>query len=196
MKYGPTTATILLVSSILASGSGCQVLGIPSYRSDSSSGMQAAYSTGAAVVPGCETGQFEEGTGCEPGIIPPLPGCFASLHAKKEAWKAERNLPEPAPYPRFHPLPTRPMFSPKPLTASSFGPPPDFSSDFPMAPSVQYGRIPQSAFSPETQPHDVPGMPMPVGPPSPTVAPPPNMPSRLPLEPTRELLPAPAPERT
>lgn len=63
---------------------GCSLLGVPSQR----------YSD----------------TGCQPscpsGPVPalPLPGCLAEWHAEKE-------LPKAPAFPRFHPVPTRPMFS-------------------------------------------------------------------------------------
>lgn len=49
------------------------------------------------------------------GLLPPIPVpmCFANWKAKRELEKA---LPVAPDYPRFHPLPTRPMFAPKPGT--------------------------------------------------------------------------------
>lgn len=64
--------------------SGCNLLGIPSYRAHETS---------------CSTA-------CTPGPLPPLPGCLAK-------WQAEKELPVAPEYPRFHPLPTRPMFAPQ-----------------------------------------------------------------------------------
>ncbi len=97
---------ILVLFWTLTSGSGCQVLNIPSYRADSCSSA-ASYSPAEVVGPNAA---------CPPGFLPPLP---AWIHAGVPVpgwwaeWKAKKDLPEPAPYPRFQPLPTRPMFSPQ-----------------------------------------------------------------------------------
>ena len=46
----------------------------------------------------------------------PMPGWFAR-------WKAEKDLPKPPVAPRFHPLPTRPMFQPRPEIGLGLGAP-------------------------------------------------------------------------
>ena len=109
------SSPILLLFCWLTSGSGCAVLNIPSYRAD--------YCTpaGADCFDGGET--ISEASGmsgqtlannCEPGFLPPLPMWLnTGIPAPRcwAEWKANKDLPEPAPYPRFQPLPTRPMFS-------------------------------------------------------------------------------------
>ena len=100
----PSMLTILLVCGLLTSSAGCQCLGIPSYRADSggeplgNAGFDPQYDQYSPYD--CADAP------CPPGILPPPPGWLAK-------WKSRRDLPEPPPYPRFHPLPTRPMFSPK-----------------------------------------------------------------------------------
>ena len=66
--------------------SGCSLLGVPSQRYADSGCSQT----------------------CAGGPLPPLPGRLAE-------WQAQKELPVAPEYPRFHPLPTRPMFSPKNL---------------------------------------------------------------------------------
>lgn len=82
---------ILLVCGYLASGTGCHVLRIPSYRADPGCGDLAA------GYPGGEQS-------CAPTVLPPLPGWLAAWHEKKQT-------PQPPDFPRFQPLPTRPMFT-------------------------------------------------------------------------------------
>jgi hypothetical protein len=112
----PHKLVILLVFGLLTTSSGCQVLGIPSYRAD-----QADARWSPPVEPGgcLDTSWYpledhlgECPTGCSAGILPPLPHWLAERRAKSQ-------LPEPPAFPRFHPLPTRPMFSPVPLAASA-----------------------------------------------------------------------------
>lgn len=125
-----STRSILLVFGLLASGSGCHVLNIPSYRADAPNGIFGADGAGYSHA-GCEYGEsmgasdsaacITEGD-CPPGFFPPLgggahgglpvPACYAE-------WRAQKNLPEAAAYPRFHPLPTRPMFQPRPVSEVS-----------------------------------------------------------------------------
>ncbi len=117
---------ILLVCSLLASSPGCQVIGIPSYRLDGSTGYSADYAGNAAQGQSCFVGEASlecPSDECPPTVLPPLPGWLA-------AWKAKRDLPDPPAYPRFHPLPTRPMFEPSNshsgfATATHFGILPD-----------------------------------------------------------------------
>lgn len=105
----PHQIRILLFCAVLTMASGCQVLGIPSYRAD------------AGQVPGYQSPQMAcVGDSCSgvmmdehgemlgaPRVLPPLPGWLGRWHAKK-------NLPEAPDHPRFHPLPTRPLFNSTP----------------------------------------------------------------------------------
>ncbi len=128
MSIRTDSTLILLVFGIVTSGSGCQVLGIPSYRAENGTGSHLAGS-GIECLADAET--------CPPGIFPPLPtmshftpGCLAR-------WKAQRELPEPSAYPRFHPLPTRPMFSSGPNQIP-------FSADMGMpVQNTPYGQLPE-----------------------------------------------------
>ena len=90
-------AIILIVCLVMPIATGCQVLGIPSYRSD------------------CVGGQIDScQSSCPPTVLPPLPimpAWLSRFHRESQE--------EPPPYPRFHPLPTRPMFSPGPPNSSS-----------------------------------------------------------------------------
>ena len=87
--------SILLVCGVLATAPGCQVLGIPSYRADIVGGELADGSCG----------EFDMAC-ASPQPLPPLPGFFGR-------WQARRALPDPPEYPRFQPVPTRPMYSPR-----------------------------------------------------------------------------------
>lgn len=102
----PHQIRILLVSAVLTTASGCQVLGIPSYRADS--GHHLGYQPAEMMCVGdsCSeviASEHDEMLGA-PRVLPPLPGWLGRWHAKK-------NLPEAPDHPRFHPLPTRPLFS-------------------------------------------------------------------------------------
>lgn len=105
--------SIVLVCLMLASGSGCQVLGIPSYRADAPTGFSSVGSD-----TGFHAGQLASSpAACPPGILPPKPTWLC----QKPAWLQKlcdkhhkEDLPEAPEYPRFHPLPTRPMFAPRP----------------------------------------------------------------------------------
>ncbi len=112
---------------------GCQVIGIPSYRADDGCGYPVAdMSTSSCSVPGgfdSECAPFCESQ-CPPGIIPPLPvlpGWLAEWRMRRAEEKARPQAPE---YPRYHPLPTRPMFSPR-------------KPDLPTMPqqAVRYGQM-------------------------------------------------------
>ncbi len=121
-----TRVPILMVCLGLASATGCQVLGIPSYRADMGGTPVDPYTDGE--IPGGDIA-------CPPGVLPPMPGWLAAWHAKKE-------LPQPPAYPRFLPLPTRPMFSPRasdapiPMQGDAVGPM--------AAPRVHYGHWPSA----------------------------------------------------
>lgn len=93
--------SILLVCAMLATAPGCQVLGIPSCRVDGGDGR--------VVYDDFYEGPRNDGLdGSLPRPLPPLP----PLPGWLGRWKKQSDLPVPPPYPRFHPLPTRPMFSP------------------------------------------------------------------------------------
>jgi hypothetical protein len=124
MILRPPTILILLLFSLLTSGSGCQIMHIPSYRVGESleRGALCSGSDGVATANGEYPGDSVEG--CPPGFLPPAPVFLRQVPLWMHAgipvpawwaeWKAKRDLPEPAPYPRFQPLPTRPIFSPRP----------------------------------------------------------------------------------
>ena len=112
---------ILLVYALLATSTGCQMLGIPSYRADSGGlghhldAHLAEHSPAQMVCDGnsCYEVVMDESGGMgAPRVLPPLPGWLGRWHTKKD-------LPEAPEYPRFQPLPTRPMFSPAPGSAES-----------------------------------------------------------------------------
>ena len=84
IKKYTMASTALSMISLLA-GSGCSLFGIPSQRFGD---------VGCAAA-------------CDSGPLPPLPGKLAE-------WQAEKELPTAPAYPRFHPLPTRPMFASQP----------------------------------------------------------------------------------
>jgi hypothetical protein len=120
MTIRPPTALILLLFGLLTSGSGCQILHIPSYRvheMHESGERGVCYSEYGPEIPLDGESQGNATEACRPGLLPPTP---LWMHAGFPVprwwaeWKAKRNLPEPAPYPRFQPLPTRPIFSPRP----------------------------------------------------------------------------------
>ncbi len=95
-------ALVLTSGLLLTNGLGCALIEIPSYRlEDEASAYNCAQ-------------QAELCHGPLPHL--PLPGWLAR-------WKAEKDLPKPPDSPRFHPLPTRPMFRPAPATvdAGCFG---------------------------------------------------------------------------
>ena len=104
---------ILAASMILASSAGCQLLGIPSYRSD------------GPAVQQCQDD-------CPPGVLPPMPGWLAK-------WCHKEKVPQPPQHPRFQPLPTRPMFSSDPRRPEGLGRIPNTMQQHP---GPSYGRIP------------------------------------------------------
>ncbi len=95
---------MLLVASVACSG--CAMIQVPSYRLEECA---------------------EENYSSTPTLFPPvpMPGWLAR-------WKAEKHLPKPPASPRFHPLPTRPMFQP-PIQS-------EFSE--PGTAAVCYGKLP------------------------------------------------------
>jgi hypothetical protein len=122
-----TIRSILLVFGLLTSGSGCHVLNIPSYRADAPLGLCGEYPANYELGGG-ETGvptdlsgaaSYPPEVACPPGFFPhlrgwphvgfPVPSWWAE-------WKAKKDLPKPPPYPRFQPLPTRPVFQPRPVS--------------------------------------------------------------------------------
>lgn len=128
---------LLLLGGLFMGGSGCHVLGIPSYRADAGLG-----SAEGAVA--CSDAQCSD-VQCPPTVLPPLPGWLAARRAKKD-------LPQPAPYPRFHPLPTRPMFSP---AETNFGADwPGEAAGFGHWPSASEGGLPASVGAMTAMPRD------------------------------------------
>ncbi len=112
----------------LACQSGCAVLSIPSYRADSYAGGEhsmAESSSGTAVLDECDEARYE------PVFpVPALPAIPTPGFIKR--WKEHKNLPEGPKGLKFHPLPTRPMFQPKPGSA-------------PMNPDWDCAEIPSDA---------------------------------------------------
>ncbi|MEO8271907.1 MAG: hypothetical protein ABI557_19445, partial [Aureliella sp.] len=137
-----TTRPILLVLGMLASGSGCHVLNIPSYRADSQCGLPGHFAADYNYVH-CEFCEPDSAGYATDGVYPPgllhsmggMMHCGLPVPTWYAEWKAKRDLPEPAPYPRFHPLPTRPMFQSRPVSAED----PWNASSLAPAP---YGQIP------------------------------------------------------
>ena len=103
-------ATRAVLSVALALNCGCAMIHIPSYRLEECAAEN--YSSTPALLPPV-----------------PMPGWLAR-------WKAEKHLPKPPESPRFHPVPTRPMFQP-PVSNQFSG---EASED------VCFGKLP----SPET----------------------------------------------
>lgn len=106
LKFPPTIKSSLAVRHVifaaffvaLGSSGGCAMIQIPSYRLEECAAEE--YSSTPALMPPL-----------------PMPGWLAR-------WKAEKDLPKPPASPRFHPLPTRPMFQPQTtpnLAADGFG---------------------------------------------------------------------------
>lgn len=121
-----TPRSILLVFGLITSG--CHVLSIPAYPMDGL-GAQAASDA-------CDDS-------CPPDWLSPLPRReFVGWPVPKwwADWKARKDLPEPPAYPRFHPLPTRPMFQPRPVSGNNHWggspPPPPYGK----LPDTQMGR--------------------------------------------------------
>ena len=113
-----------LVASLILCGTGCQVLAIPSYRHDSPGDWAGYADQGRAFAAESDSAALQ----CAPyedlasemcdttervSLIPPIP-IPACLGTRWSAWKAKRAIPPGPDRPRFLPLPTRPMFEPRP----------------------------------------------------------------------------------
>jgi len=105
VRSAPFALNITLLVALVAS-SGCAMVQIPSYRLEECAAEN--YSSTPALMP-----------------LVPMPGWLAR-------WKAEKHLPKPPESPRFHPLPTRPMFQPPASAQFSGG----------AAEAVCYGKLP------------------------------------------------------
>ncbi len=123
----PTATRVLGVLLALAC-SGCHVLRIPSYRSDSSPDGYSTYSS--ATLSGSDALCSDSDAVCPPGILPPLPHWLAKWRHQEE------ELPKPPDSPRFHGLPTRPMFSQRKIS--------DYSIPDELASPPTYGELPAS----------------------------------------------------
>ena len=157
--------SILLVFWLLASGSGCRVLSIPvnpasgldAHLVGSGCAGGACGTEGLQGVPtrsveplyeGILTRSVEPHYGAWDGSCPPdwlssLPHReFVGWPVPKRwaDWKAKRDLPEPPPYPRFQPLPTRPMFQPRPSLDTNTGDDDHWGGRSPAP--TQYGHLP------------------------------------------------------
>ncbi|MCA9133238.1 MAG: hypothetical protein KDA45_08785, partial [Planctomycetales bacterium] len=90
MRQPTAIFTILLVLGVLTSGSGCQVLGIPSCRYAAPGGLDEA----GICTEECSSQAYDaEVTACPTGFLPPLPAWLSCWRTKQEA--------SPPPYPRF-----------------------------------------------------------------------------------------------
>lgn len=115
---------IVLVCLIFSTCTGCHVLGIPSYRSGGGEQFPLGHGCGDNYdeCSGSSCGSISLDGNCDTelrtGLLPPIPMpmWFANWKAKREFKKALPDAPE---FPRFHPLPTRPMFSPRPGTPTN-----------------------------------------------------------------------------
>ena len=105
-----TFCSALVFSIAMVLSSGCAIVQIPSYRLEECA--TESYSSPPIVLPTMPT--------------VPMPGWLSR-------WKAEKDLPRPPAAPRFHPLPTRPMFQPQPKTHFGVGAPGE---------SACYGTLP------------------------------------------------------
>jgi len=141
---------ILLLFCWLTSGSGCAVLNIPSYRADSCGPAECATSNFAGSAAASGNSGIPVDDNCPAGFLPPLPVWLHSgipVPGWWVAWKAKKDLPEPAPFPRFQPLPTRPMFSPQgqDVTLQTFdgqGGEMWQTGSIPQTPAPGYGQLP------------------------------------------------------
>ncbi len=147
-----TIRCILLVLGLLTSG--CHVLSIPSTPLD---GLDADRLGGYGASDGCcsevvgdfsYAGVAESGQACDDGCpadwLSPLPQRHLvawPVPKRLAEWRARRDLPEPPAYPRFHPLPTRPMFQPPAAPGAIL-----WNGDL-SAPS--YGKLPNSLQGPD-----------------------------------------------
>ncbi len=87
-RLSQIAVSMALLAAVLVT-SGCAMVQIPSYRLEECAAEE--YSTAPTILPPL-----------------PMPGWLAR-------WKADKDLPKPPESPRFHPLPTRPMFQPQPM---------------------------------------------------------------------------------
>ena len=114
-----TIRSTLLVLGLLTSG--CRVLSIPTYPLDAPSvyaaGDGCCGETGGDFSYAGVTGDGQAYVdGCPADWLSPLPQRHSvawPVPKRWADWKARRDLPEPPAYPRFHSLPTRPMFQPQ-----------------------------------------------------------------------------------
>lgn len=129
-----------MLVALMAITSGCAVVQIPSYRLEECAAE--SYASPPVILPSM------------PAM--PMPGWLAR-------WKAEKDLPKPPEAPRFHPLPTRPMFQPRP--ANDFVGAPGESACYGLLPDAQSWNgveaVPPHFPSPATPP---PQLPTPAGP--------------------------------
>lgn len=96
---------------------GCAALSIPSYRLNESAGYGHYDELANCDSTECEQAiadhQSSMASECdEPSYSPMLPALPTPKFVKR--WKEQRNLPDGPKGVKFHPLPTRPMFRPKP----------------------------------------------------------------------------------
>jgi|LakMenE01Jun11ns_1017448.scaffolds.fasta_scaffold9946472_3 hypothetical protein len=112
----------VLIASALLILSGCQALSIPSYRSDVCQHKVAGNPYGQTSGESCDSADCDSqecqadgtpdagyGQPCDYAPVFPLPACLARYREREK-------LPEGPDRIRFHPLPTRPMFQPRPST--------------------------------------------------------------------------------
>ncbi len=92
---------LTLVAACLPIVTGCRILGIPSDRY-----QDANWTVTPEAVGGCHPADSY-------GPLPPA-NCVPGWLAR---WRAQKDLPEAPNYPRYHPLPTRPMFAPSPFAS-------------------------------------------------------------------------------
>lgn len=130
-----TTRSILLVFGILTSGSGCHVLSIPVNQAGGGCGVESCAVEIRQAIPtrSAEPHYYSAGDTLD-GSCLPVPKWWAD-------WRAKKDLPEPPPYPRFHPLPSRPMFQPQSGLSSNFEGSDDWGNSSPTPP---YGQLPDT----------------------------------------------------
>ena len=113
-----TFCSALVLAFTLALNSGCTIVQIPSYRLEECAAESC--SSPPIVLPTMPT--------------VPMPGWLAR-------WKAEKDLPKPPAAPRFHPLPTRPMFQPEPTTDFGVGAPGETACYGTLPPPQSWNRV-------------------------------------------------------
>lgn len=154
-SFPNTTRSILLVFGILTSGSGCHVLNIPVNPAGGGCGVKSCGTRicGTGICQGTPTRSVEphyysagvalDGS-CPPDWLSPLPRReIVGLPVPKwwADWRAKKDLPEPPPYPRFHPLPSRPMFQPQSGLSNNFEGSDHWGNSPPAPP---YGQLPDT----------------------------------------------------